>query len=52
DAQGNYEVNHGSAVFVFGRDGEARLVFTPKDAPDAMAQDLRRVIFEAGVGKG
>ncbi|MBE0626246.1 MAG: SCO family protein, partial [Burkholderiales bacterium] len=46
DAQGNYEVNHGSAVFVFGRDGEARLVFTPKDAPDAMAQDLRRVIFE------
>ncbi|MGP1676889.1 MAG: SCO family protein [Burkholderiales bacterium] len=52
DAHGNYEVTHGSAVFVFDRKGEARLVFTPKDAPDAMAQDLRRIIVEAGRGKG
>lgn len=48
DAQGQYEVSHSSAVFVFGRDGRARLLFTPKDAPDAMAQDLRRVMFGAG----
>lgn len=52
DAQGNYEVTHGSAVFVFDREGQARLLFTEKDAPDAMAQDLRRVILEAGRGKG
>ncbi len=52
DAQGNYEVTHGSAVFVFGREGEARLVFTPKDAPDAKAEDLRQLIEEVGRGKG
>ncbi len=48
DARGDYEVTHGSAVFVFDRAGRARLLFTAKDAPDAMAQDLRRVLSEAG----
>ena len=46
DARGQYEVTHGSAVFVFDRAGRARLLFTAKDAPDAMAQDLRRLIEE------
>ena len=52
DAQGNYEVTHSSAVFVFDRDGRARLLFTPKNAPDAMAQDLRRLLAEPGRGSG
>ncbi len=52
DAQGQYEVNHSSAVFVFDRDGRARLLFTPKDAPDAMAQDLRRVMFGPAAAAG
>lgn len=51
DANGNYEVNHGSAVFVFDRQGRARLLFTPKDAPGAMAHDLRSVIAEPDRGK-
>lgn len=50
DAQGNYEVTHSSAVFVFDREGHARLLFTEKDAPDAMAQDLRRLLAESGSG--
>ncbi len=52
DAQGRYEVTHGSAVFVFDREGRARLVFTAKDTPAAMAQDLRRVLFDSGAGAG
>jgi len=52
DAQGQYEVNHSSAVFVFDRDGRARLLFTPKDAPDAMAQDLRRLMFGTAAAAG
>jgi protein SCO1/2 len=52
DAQGQYDVNHSSAVFVFDREGRARVLFTGKEAPDAMAQDLRRLILEARQGKG
>ncbi len=52
DAQGRYEVSHSSAVFVFDRAGRARLLFSPKDAPDAMAQDLRRVMFESAAAAG
>jgi len=52
DAQGQYDVIHSSAVFVFDREGRARLLFTGKEAPDAMAQDLRRLRLEAGQGKG
>lgn len=48
DAQGNYEVTHSTAVFVFGRDGLARLMFTPKDTSAAIAEDLRRLVYEPG----
>ena len=47
DAQGNYEVTHSTAVFVFGRDGLARLMFTPKDTTAAIAEDLRRLVLES-----
>ena len=52
DAKGNYEVTHSSAVFVFDRQGHARLLFTPKDAPDAWGHDLRRLIAASGQDQG
>lgn len=48
DARGDYEVTHSSAVFVFDREGRARLLFTAKDTPAAIGQDLRRIISEPG----
>lgn len=44
DPNGNYEVTHSSAVYVFDSQGHARLLATDHDTPDAIAQDLRRVI--------
>lgn len=38
DAQGNYNVSHSSAVYVFDRDGTARLLIRP----DATAADIRQ----------
>jgi len=44
DPNGSYEVTHSSAVYIFDRDGRARLLATSGDSPDAIAHDLRRVI--------
>jgi protein SCO1/2 len=44
DPSGNYEVTHSSAVYVFDSEGHARLLATDHDTPDAIAQDLRRII--------
>lgn len=44
DPNGSYEVTHSSAVYIFDRDGQARLLATSGDTPDAIAHDLRRVI--------
>jgi protein SCO1 len=44
DPKGNYEVTHSSAVYVFDAQGHARLLVTDHDSPDAIAQDLRRII--------
>ncbi|MBE0615187.1 MAG: SCO family protein [Burkholderiales bacterium] len=52
DARGNYEVTHSSAVFVFDREGRARLLFSSKDTPAATAEDLRRVILDSSHGAG
>ncbi|MFL9905823.1 SCO family protein [Paraburkholderia sp. RL17-337-BIB-A] len=41
---GDYEVTHSSAVYVFDQEGHARLLATDHDTPDAIAQDLRRII--------
>ncbi len=43
DASGNYEVSHSSAVFVFDRSGEARLMVRDSDGVDALAADLERL---------
>lgn len=46
DPKGNYEVTHSSAVYVFDRQGHARLLGTDNDTPDVFAQDLRRIIAD------
>lgn len=46
DAKGNYEVSHSSAVYVFDRKGDARLIIRPSDSIDAMTSDLQRLIAE------
>ncbi|MEX3915953.1 SCO family protein [Paraburkholderia sp. BR10872] len=44
DPDGDYEVTHSSAVYVFDAQGHARLLATDHDSADAIAHDLRRVI--------
>lgn len=44
DPNGSYEVTHSSAVYIFDRDGRARLLATSDASPDAIAHDLQRVI--------
>jgi len=44
DPNGAYEVTHSSAVYIFDREGHARLLATDRDSIDAIAADLRRVI--------
>ncbi|WP_420816100.1 SCO family protein [Paraburkholderia phosphatilytica] len=44
DPNGDYEVTHSSAIYVFDADGHARLLATDNDTPDVIAHDLRRVI--------
>lgn len=44
DPNGDYEVTHSSAVYVFDSNGHARLLATDRDAPDVIAHDVRRVI--------
>ena len=44
DPNGNYEVTHSSAIYVFDAEGHARLLATDHDSPDAIAADLRRII--------
>jgi protein SCO1/2 len=44
DQNGNYAVEHSSIVFVFDAQGRARLLARDSDPPEAVAQDLRRLI--------
>lgn len=46
DAQGNYTVSHSSAIYVFDREGRARLLFRPTDSVAAITGDLRRLMSE------
>lgn len=46
DAHGNYSVSHSSAVYVFDRKGEARLIIRPKDSVAAITADLKRLLAE------
>ena len=44
DKYGNYEVDHSSAVFVFDRDGRARLLAESDATSKQVASDLRRLL--------
>ena len=44
DKYGNYEVDHSSAVFVFDRDGRARLLAQEDTPAQQFASDLRRLL--------
>lgn len=48
DADGNYEVSHSSAVFVFDPRGDARLIIRSSDGVDAVAADLKRLMKDSG----
>lgn len=47
EADGDYVVNHSSAVFIFGADGKARLLGTDIDKPAEYEADLKRLIKES-----
>ena len=40
-ADGGYEVSHSSGIYIFDRDGRARLIGTSADSADAIAHDLK-----------
>ncbi|MGH8303713.1 MAG: SCO family protein, partial [Steroidobacteraceae bacterium] len=44
DQDGNYEVDHSNAVFVFDRDGRARLLALSDNTAQQVASDLRRLL--------
>lgn len=46
DAHGNYNVSHSSAVYVFDRQGQARLIVRPQDSIAAITSDLKRLLAE------
>ena len=47
DSDGNYEVSHSSAVFIFDRKGKARLISGSADNIDAITHDVRQLIEES-----
>lgn len=44
DAYGNYEVSHSSAIYVFDREGESRLLAGPTDSAPVITADLKRLL--------
>ncbi|XKH01678.1 SCO family protein [Marinobacter nauticus] len=47
DANGNYNVSHSSAVYVFDHKGRARLLLRPDLSPQEISEDLARLADEA-----
>jgi protein SCO1/2 len=45
---GSYEVSHSSAIYVFDRDGNPRVLFTPVDNQDDLVHDLH-LLLSSGV---
>ena len=43
-SDGNYEVSHSSAIYIFDRDGSARVLSTPTDTQDDMVHDLHLLL--------
>ncbi|WP_449284489.1 SCO family protein [Marinobacter sp. PE14] len=48
DASGNYNVSHSSAVYVFDRSGNARLLLRPGLSPEQISDDLAQLARESG----
>ncbi len=46
DADGNYNVSHSSAVYVFDRSGNARLLLRPGLTPQQVSEDLAHLASE------
>lgn len=44
DAKGNYMVSHSNGVYVFDRDGHARLLITDSESEEEIAEDLERLL--------
>lgn len=44
---GNYEVTHSSAIYIFGRNGHARLLATPGSTNDQILHDLKILVGQA-----
>lgn len=47
DASGNYNVSHSSAVYVFDRNGHARLLLRPDLSPEQVSEDLAQLARES-----
>jgi protein SCO1/2 len=45
---GNYEVSHSSAIYVFDRDGNARVLATPDASQNDLVHDLKLLLAPAG----
>jgi protein SCO1/2 len=43
---GAYEVSHSSAIYIFDRDGKARLLATPSNTPDQLVHDLHLLLSQ------
>jgi protein SCO1/2 len=43
-ADGAYEVSHSSAIYIFDRNGKARLLATPSNTPDQLVHDLHLLL--------
>jgi protein SCO1/2 len=46
NARGDYEVSHSSAVYIFDRKGQARLLALPGDGVESIGKDLARLVAE------
>lgn len=49
-ADGNYEVSHSSAIYVFDADGRARVLATPSASQDDLVHDLH-LLLDTGVSR-
>jgi len=43
-SDGSYEVSHSSAIYIFDRDGNARVLATPSDSQDDLVHDLHLLL--------
>lgn len=47
DAEGDYDVSHSSAIYVFDREGDARLLIRTELTPEQIAEDLNHILEES-----